>query len=158
MAFGKDMDAWAGDTGLSLVERNEKKSRFSVSWAEAKLLTIAGVGFLMDAWDLFIINIIYSIILLAYYPKGTKNIDWGLQGGVLKAALVSTLLGAGSEFGSGDDGNLARAFRRGTQDSINRAGEQIVSRELNVRPTLTIRPGFPVRVLVARDLVLGGGQ
>ncbi|GAK62670.1 MFS general substrate transporter [Moesziomyces antarcticus] len=86
MAFGKDMDAWAGDTGLSLVERNEKKSRFAVSWAEAKLLTIAGVGFLMDAWDLFIINIIYSIILLAYYPKGTKNIDWGLQGGVLKAA------------------------------------------------------------------------
>ena len=46
----------------------------------------------------------------------------------------------------------------GTQDSINRAGEQIVSRELNVRPTLTIRPGFPVRVLVTRDLVLGGGQ
>ncbi|PWZ03048.1 putative PHO84-inorganic phosphate permease [Testicularia cyperi] len=86
MAFGKDMDAWAHDTGLSLVERNEKKSRFHVSWAEAKLLTIAGVGFLMDAWDLFIINIIYAIILLAYYPKGTKNIDWGLEGGVLKAA------------------------------------------------------------------------
>jgi type IV secretion system protein VirB10 len=77
---------------------------------------------------------------------------------VLKAALISTLLGAGSEFGSGDDSNLARAFRRGTQDSIYRAGEQIVSRELNVRPTLTIRPGFPVRVLVTRDLVLGGGQ
>lgn len=86
MAFGKDMDAWAGDTGLALVEKNEKKSRFAVSWAEAKLLTIAGVGFLMDAWDLFIINIIYSIILIAYYPKGTQNIDWGLEGGVLKAA------------------------------------------------------------------------
>lgn len=86
MAFGKDMDAWAGDTGLALVEKDEKKSRFSVSWAEAKLLTIAGVGFLMDAWDLFIINIIYAIILVAYYPKGTKNIDWGLEGGVLKAA------------------------------------------------------------------------
>ena len=51
-----------------------------------------------------------------------------------------------------------RAIRRGTQDSINRAGEQIVSRELNVRPTLTIRSGFPVRVLVTRDLVLGGEQ
>ena len=86
MAFGKDLDAWAGDTGLALVEKNEKKSRFAVSWAEFKLLTIAGVGFLMDAWDLFIINIIYSIILVAYYKKGTKNIDWGLQGGVLKAA------------------------------------------------------------------------
>lgn len=94
-------------------------------------------------------------------PRGFAGLQDGTDyhwGGVLKAALVSTLLGAGSEFGSGDDGNLARAFRRGTQDSINRAGEQIVSRELNVRPTLTIRPGFPVRILVTRDLVLGGRQ
>lgn len=76
-------------------------------------------------------------------------------GGVIKATLVSTLLGAGAELGSGADGNLARAFRRGTQDNLNRAGEQVVSRELNVRPSLTIRPGFPVRVLVTRDLYLG---
>jgi type IV secretion system protein VirB10 len=66
-------------------------------------------------------------------------------GGVLKAALVSTLLGAGSELGSGDDGNLARAFRRGTQDSINRAGEQIVSRELRVFPQLDESRGIPKR-------------
>jgi type IV secretion system protein TrbI len=82
-------------------------------------------------------------------------------GGVIKAALVSTVLGVGAELGSGDDGNLIRALRRGSQDSINRAGEQIVSRELNVRPTLTIRPGFPVRVIVTRDLILspsGDGQ
>lgn len=69
---------------------------------------------------------------------------------------MSTLLGVGTELDSGGDGDLVRAFRRGTQDSIGRAGEQIVSRELNVRPTLTIRPGFPVRVLVTRDLILGG--
>ena len=87
--------------------------------------------------------------------QGRTNYHWG---GVLKAALVSTLLGVGSELGSGDDGNLTRAIRRGTQDSINRAGEQIVSRELDVRPTLTIRPGFAVRVLVTRDLILGDVQ
>ena len=82
-------------------------------------------------------------------------------GSVIKAALVSTVLGVGAELGSGDDGNLVRALRRGSQDSINRAGEQIVSRELNVRPTLTIRPGFQVRVIVTRDLILspsGSGQ
>lgn len=75
-------------------------------------------------------------------------------GGVLKAALVSTLLGIGSEAGSGGDSELVRALRRGSQDSVTRAGEQIVSRELDVRPTLTIRPGYPVRVLVTRDIVL----
>ena len=82
-------------------------------------------------------------------------------GSVIKAAIVSTVLVVGAELGSGNDGNLVRALRRGSQDSINRAGEQIVSRELNVRPTLTIRPGFQVRVIVTRDLILspsGDGQ
>ncbi|KAN0066477.1 hypothetical protein ACQY0O_000571 [Thecaphora frezii] len=86
MAFGADMDGWAGNGDLALVERKKARTFLGVSWGEAKLLTIAGVGFLMDAWDLFIINLIYAIILVAYYPKGTKNIDWGLEGGVLKAA------------------------------------------------------------------------
>ncbi|GAY19976.1 hypothetical protein [Sphingobium fuliginis] len=27
--------------------------------------------------------------------------------------------------------------------------------QLNIKPTITIRPGFPVRVLVTRDLMLG---
>ena len=42
----------------------------------------------------------------------------------------------------------------GGQDTINDAGQQIVRRQRNVAPTLTIRPGFPVRVIVTRDLVL----
>ena len=123
-----------------------------------------GQSRILLAWNRLILPDGRSIVLErqpASDPRGFAGLQDGTDyhwGGVLKAALVSTLLGAGSEFGSGDDGNLARAFRRGTQDSINRAGEQIVSRELNVRPTLTIRPGFPVRVLVTRDLVLGGGQ
>lgn len=114
------------------------------------------------AWNRLILPDGRSIVLErqpAADPRGFAGLQDGTDyhwGGVLKAALVSTLLGVGSEVGSGGDGDLARAIRRGTQDSVNRAGEQIVSRELNVRPTLTIRPGFPVRVLVTRDLVLGG--
>jgi type IV secretory pathway VirB10-like protein len=37
---------------------------------------------------------------------------------------------------------------------MNDAGQQIVRRQLNVKPTVTIRPGFPVRVIVTRDLML----
>lgn len=114
------------------------------------------------AWNRLILPDGRSIVLErqpATDARGFAGLQDGTDyhwGGVLQAALVSTLLGVGSEVGSGGDGDLARAIRRGTQDSVNRAGEQIVSRELNVRPTLTIRPGFPVRVLVTRDLVLGG--
>ena len=123
-----------------------------------------GQSRILLAWNRLILPDGRSIVLErqpASDPRGFAGLQDGTNyhwGGVLKAALVSTLLGVGSELGSGNDGDLARAVRRGTQDSINRAGEQIVSRELNVRPTLTIRPGFPVRVLVNRDLVLGVGQ
>ena len=116
------------------------------------------------AWNRLILPDGRSVIL-ERQPASDPSGYAGLQdrtnhhwGGVLKAALVSTLLGVGSELGSGNDGDLTRAIRRGTQDSINRAGEQVVSRELDVRPTLTIRPGFAVRVLVTRDLILGDGR
>ena len=80
-------------------------------------------------------------------------------GELFKAASLSTLLGVGAELGSGSDagdGNSAilQALRRGAGDSLNQTGQQIVRRNLNIQPTLTIRPGFPVRVIVNRDLVL----
>jgi type IV secretion system protein VirB10 len=45
-------------------------------------------------------------------------------------------------------------LRQGASDSISQTGRQVVQRSLNVQPTITIRPGFPVRVLVTHDLVL----
>jgi type IV secretion system protein TrbI len=79
------------------------------------------------------------------------NFHWG---SLARAALISTVLGVGTELGSGSDDTLVRALRTGTQDSINQAGQEIVRRQLNVPPTLTIRPGFPVRVIVTHDLIL----
>ncbi|KJC56175.1 conjugal transfer protein TraI [Bradyrhizobium sp. LTSPM299] len=81
-------------------------------------------------------------------------------GALFKAAFLSTLLGVGSELGAGSDsgtgnnGGLIQALRLGTSDSLNQTGQKIVQRNLNVQPTLTIRPGFPVRVIVNRDLML----
>ena len=77
---------------------------------------------------------------------------WGV---VLKAAVVSTLLSVGSEVGTSDNENsLAQALRQGASQGFNQIGEQVVGRSLNVQPTITIRPGFPVRVLITRDLIL----
>lgn len=75
-------------------------------------------------------------------------------GDLVKAAVISTLLGVGSELVLDNDDSLVRALRRGTQDTVNQAGQTLVRRQLNVQPTLTIRPGFPVRVIVNRDLIL----
>ena len=46
------------------------------------------------------------------------------------------------------------AARSSAQESVNQVGQEITKRNLNVQPTLTIRPGFPVRAMVAKDLVL----
>jgi type IV secretion system protein VirB10 len=75
-------------------------------------------------------------------------------GSMLRAALVSTLLGVGVELGSDGDDAIVRALRDGSQDTINQSGRRLVERQMNVPPTLTIRPGFALRVLVTRDLVL----
>jgi len=53
-----------------------------------------------------------------------------------------------------EESDLVRALRRGSQDSINNTGQQLVRRQLNIQPTLTIRQGFPMRVIVNRDLVM----
>ena len=77
---------------------------------------------------------------------------------LLKAALLSTILGVGAELGSGTDsgGNIdiIQALRLSAANSLNQTGQKVVQRNLNIQPTLTIRPGFPVRVIVNRDMVL----
>jgi type IV secretion system protein TrbI len=78
---------------------------------------------------------------------------WGM---LFKAAILSTILSVGSEAGvSGNNGgSLAAAIQQGMSQSFNQVGEQVVGRSLAIQPTLTIRAGFLVRVMVTRDLVL----
>ncbi|UPG71717.1 TrbI/VirB10 family protein [Roseomonas gilardii subsp. gilardii] len=99
-------------------------------------------------------------IVLERLPGADASGYAGLEDGVdyhwwdlMKAAGLSTLLAVGTELATSDDDRLIRAIRDGAQDTVNQAGQQIVQRQLQVAPTLTIRPGFPVRVIVTRDLV-----
>jgi type IV secretory pathway VirB10-like protein len=64
-------------------------------------------------------------------------------GRLFMAAALSTLLGVGSELGAtSNDNNIVTALRRGSSDSLSQTGQQVVRRNLNIQPTLTIRPGF----------------
>jgi len=73
---------------------------------------------------------------------------------LIKGVALSSLLGVGSEFAFSGDGDLVRALRRSIQDNASRAGDQLTLRNLNIQPTVTIRPGAPVRLVVNKDLVL----
>jgi type IV secretory pathway VirB10-like protein len=84
------------------------------------------------------------------------KVDYHLDKLAEAAALTTALAYAG---------NLARnpnSSSNNGQDVIgdsvaqqaNRIGEKIIDRELDVQPTITIRQGWPLRVLVNKDMIL----
>jgi len=74
---------------------------------------------------------------------------------LLKGIALATVLSVGSQlaFGSSDS-DLVKALQQSTQSTTNRAGQRLVERNLNVQPTITVRPGWPLRVIVHKDIVL----
>ena len=120
----------------------------------------AGQNRVLLAWDRLILPGGRSILLDR--PPGTDaagmaglhdrtNYHWG---NMLKAAFLSTLMGVGTQLATDSDDELVKALRYGTQDTVNQTGRQIVQRQINVPPTLTVRPGHVLRVLVTRDMIV----
>jgi type IV secretion system protein VirB10 len=75
------------------------------------------------------------------------------------AAILSTVIAAGAELAypaqqTTANGTVVIAARQSLQDSITDVGQQITRKNLEIQPTITIRPGFPIRIIVNRDLVL----
>lgn len=81
---------------------------------------------------------------------------------LLKGVAIATLLGVGTELTVTGESDLVQAIRESAQTNVARAGDQITQRNLDIQPTITIRPGSPVRLIVNRDLILQpwsrGGQ
>lgn len=83
----------------------------------------------------------------------TDRVDRNWRG-VFQAAAVATLLNLGTNDAAQSDDDIANAIRDATQDTVGQTAQEIVRQQLAVPPTLTIRPGFPVRALVTQDLIL----
>ena len=74
---------------------------------------------------------------------------------LLKGIALSTLLGIGNQLAFGTtDSDLVKALRESTGQTTNRAGQRLVERTLNVQPTITVRPGWPLRIIVHKDLIM----
>ncbi|WP_282183264.1 TrbI/VirB10 family protein [Niveispirillum sp. SYP-B3756] len=84
----------------------------------------------------------------------TDDVDFH-TGRLLKGIAMATLLGVGTELSFGQqESDLVRAVRESVQQNADRAGQRLVERNLDIQPTLTVRPGWPLRVIVRRDLIL----
>ncbi len=74
---------------------------------------------------------------------------------LIKGVALSTLLGVGTQISLGsNEGDLVRALRQSTQQNVAHAGQRLTEKNLNIQPTLTVRPGWPLRVIVHKDLIL----
>lgn len=93
----------------------------------------------------------------AGYAGLEDGVDWHWDR-ILAGAALSTLLGIGAELAAPesrtDGSRIVIAGRESAQDTVNQVGQEITKRNVSIQPTLTIRPGFPMRVMVSKDLVL----
>ena len=93
----------------------------------------------------------------AGYSGLEDGVDWHWDR-IFAGAALTTLLGVGAELAAPQnrqDGNRVIIAGQGSlQDSVNQVGQEMTRRNMNIQPTLTERPGLPVRIIVNRDLVL----
>jgi type IV secretion system protein VirB10 len=87
------------------------------------------------------------------------RVDWHLgrlaSGAALSTILsVVTALAEPNQVETNGSGVVIIGVKQGAQDTLNQVGQEITRRNLDVQPTLKIRPGFPVRVIVNKDLIL----
>jgi len=149
-------DVWDSPTGkILLIPQGAKligQYDAQISFGQSRALLV---------WNRLIMPNGHSIMLERQPGTDTEGYA-GLEdevdnhwGALFEAAALSTILSVGSEAGTSDsENNLAQAIRQGASQSFNQTGEQVVGRSLNVQPTITIRPGFLVNVLVTHDLIL----
>lgn len=78
------------------------------------------------------------------------------------SAILIALIGTGIDMAVGESSTLATqntasdAARRNFAESFGRVADQTISRNLNVQPTLLIRPGYGFNILVEQDIVFPG--
>ncbi|MGO9835713.1 MAG: TrbI/VirB10 family protein [Polyangiaceae bacterium] len=77
---------------------------------------------------------------------------------ILKGAAVATLLAAGTAYAAGDttayNPTVGQVTVRSASGEIGTVGAQLTRNNLSVQPTITVRPGFSVNVIVTKDMIV----
>ncbi|KAJ7222764.1 MFS general substrate transporter [Mycena haematopus] len=77
--------------GLEEVDQGDGRPPFVLTYTEVKLLMIAGVGFFLDAYDLFVINPVAT--MLQYRLYGGNDLPAGLQGLLKAGTNIGSVIG-----------------------------------------------------------------
>ncbi|NYT25919.1 TrbI/VirB10 family protein [Alcaligenaceae bacterium] len=126
-----------------------------VSYGQSRVQVVWNRIILPDTSSLTLDNLVGSDPV--GYAGLEDDVDWHWDR-IIGGAVLTTLLGVGAELAAPEnrqDGDrIIIAGRDSAQDSINQVGQEMTRRNMNIQPTLTIRQGMPVRIIVNADLVL----
>jgi len=126
-----------------------------VSYGQSRVQVVWNRVILPDTSSLTLDNLIGTDP--AGYAGLEDDVNWHWNR-IFAGAVLTTLLGVGAELAAPEnrqDGNrVILAGRDSAQDTVNQIGQEVTRRNLNIQPTLTARPGLPVRIIVNKDLVL----
>jgi type IV secretory pathway VirB10-like protein len=77
---------------------------------------------------------------------------------ILKGAAVATLLSVGTAYAAGDttayNPTVGQVVARSASGEIGTVGAQLTRNNLSIQPTITVRPGFSVNVIVTKDMIV----
>jgi type IV secretion system protein VirB10 len=84
------------------------------------------------------------------------NNHWGK---LISGVVFSSLLGAGAQIAQGRtynsfDPSFGELATQGFAQNMNQVGQQITRKNLNIQPTIEIRPGYRFNIFVNRDIGL----
>lgn len=131
------------------------KYNSQVSYGQSRVQVVWSRVILPDTSSFQLDNLVGSDP--AGYAGLEDGVDWHWDR-VFAGAALTTLLGVGAELAAPQNINggdrVIIAGRDSLKDSVNQVGQEMTRHNMNIQPTLTERPGLPVRVIVNRDLVL----
>lgn len=91
--------------------------------------------------------------------SGLKDKVDNHSGKIIGATLISSLLAAGAQIASGNVGDTSNMSTgqlavSGAATNVMNAGAKMVEKNININPTIKIRPGIQFNVFVNKDIVL----
>ena len=77
---------------------------------------------------------------------------------LLSGVVLGSVIGAGAQMAQGSNRTINPSFEQlaleGAAQNINRAGQQVTERNLNLQPTIEVSPGHRFNIFVTRDIIL----
>ena len=77
-----------------------------------------------------------------------------LVGGVVLSSVLAVSATMSQGDIEGQHATVQQKMAASAGESLNNVGQQITEKNLNIQPTITVRPGFSVNVLVNKDMIL----